>query len=959
MNEKLVGKIISYIHKYKFNKVDRILSKNRNNEQLFEELLNYYEFQSYLENFQMQPEIFSKLNINIQKKIIDYMPSMFRHASDELRDDKEYIVLMEQRLNNSKIKNKYINSFYSYIGPKLSRDKEFLISIQDTSPLAFLHSINKLDYPIELIKDFFNKYPEYVASLPDKLKYDFEYVSSLIEKIPSQSIELVLYSLDYEYLKLEQIKSAIIRNAGENAYGRILLFSLSENQKQLKNVTHEEFKKLILLAPETFYDINKLERFRNLGIGGQNDNFKLIGIINKTSKLTFNEINNPQKFTDVLFELSSAIGYKLSYEQINNQVKNNWVQILPWIEQIDENHMLDNGKIAATENPIVFRKIYNILLGIENNKLDDMFKIFINSELRGSEFADGIKNITVNDNNISFLQLACNTNLFNCNQQTIEMYNKLFLIVSKWNNDPYNTINFISKLSRDRNLYNLLLSSNIENLDQNLLLNVYNYVETGMNVIYKITNLKELVNFEDLINQNIDKLRAFDIKNKKHKTLLKHFQINMFRAEKILHSYLNSSNDSELYKNMPEALYLNQMLEKIVNISEEKELNEIEKQLQTQNVVISFKDIEQIISKIKISYGNEINNSLFKVKETNGTYDITNLDFNLLVHVIGAYGDVPTGDIYESWNTTEKTSKVSICTSFISDNNLGIAPTNEHSVVLGFNNLPNNYLELMSSQDLYSRGFSAERSSKFMTSEELKNNTRHGHNELVIRRRKGDFTEEKVEPSYIICFDNINEESKIAAEKFGVPILFIDREKVAERKHNEIVNMIKDFQNTLDPHLISKIICEQENNKAGLRLVRPDLVEKYFSTEFRQNNIETLYSIINEGIINNNDNAITSMNEFVQTIEKEKEKFKTTKETPHRKNTFDLKYDEFIAAFKINPQFSDNFELPKKLTEEELYQKFLECREKLTQKERVELQYLNSKNISVENNLNQGSELKV
>ena len=254
----------------------------------------------------------------------------------------------------------------------------------------------------------------------------------------------------------------------------------------------------------------------------------------------------------------------------------------------------------------------------------------------------------------------------------------------------------------------------------------------------------------------------------------------------------------------------------------------------------------------------------------------------------------------------------------------------------------------MSCNDLYSRGFVAARESRFLTPDELKNNTRHGHNEIVIRRRKGEYTEEKIEPSYIICFDSVNEESKIAAQKFGVPIIFIDREKVAERHYNEIISLKEQFKTTLDPYLISKIICEQENNKAGLRLVRPDLVEKYFSTEFRQKNIEELYSTISTGLNTNNPNAINAMNEFVKVVENEAQKFKVTTETPHRKNVFDINYEEFLQIFKSNPAYKQDFELPKELTLEEIYQKFIEYRDRLAESERMELQYINSQKMGLE-----------
>ena len=307
---------------------------------------------------------------------------------------------------------------------------------------------------------------------------------------------------------------------------------------------------------------------------------------------------------------------------------------------------------------------------------------------------------------------------------------------------------------------------------------------------------------------------------------------------------------------MPEVKYLRILFESIANAGNMKQLEEIDNSLSNQNIKITLKDIYKIIHNIKKNYGKKINLSLLKINNNFGVVDISNIEFNLLVHVIGAYGPLPTGDIYESWNTKEKSSTQSICTSLISDNNMGIAPTNEHSVILGFNNLPDDFLEIMNCNDLFSKGFQANRQSRFLNTEELINNTRHGYNEIVIRRRKGEYTEEKIQPSYIICFDIINEESKTASEKFRIPIIFINREKVAQRHYNKIWNLKEQFKKTLNPYLISKIIWEQENNKAGLRLTRPDLMEKFFSKEIRQKNIEELYLTITNALVKNNPNAL-------------------------------------------------------------------------------------------------------
>lgn len=948
-NKRLAEKIMTCFDKEKYGKFDRLLVKNRNNEELFDILLQNTTFTEYYLVYQPDDVIFQKLSIPIQKKLIECKPNLIRMASVEIRNDRAYMEELQRRLDTHELDDGHHTSVYEHLGPELANNKEYLISIQDKDPLAFLQAMRRVQFDDETVKQFFDKYPHYVRDLPDNLKYNYDYAASLIEQLPAEYIDLYCGDMDFDYLRNEQIKQALTKIAGEKAYNRVLVLSLANNQDQLKKISPEEFKKLILLAPDAFFDVDRLQGL--LSIGQQRNNINLIQKINKVARLHYKSIDTPQKLTVELYELSNAIGDGLTYEAILQQVSQHWEQIQPWISQVDEWHELDDGSLSHTEDHRSFYNIYNLLIGIENNKLEDMFKIFINSELRSSAFAEGIKNINVTEENLSFLQLACTSNLFNSDAKSIEMYNKIFLRVSKWNNDPYTTLGFIDDLSKDYNLYNLVSSTNIDTIDQDLLLNIFGYVNSGMNSICKIESLEELRDFQKYMNDNLEKYPARSLEDYKHTMLLKFFQIDLSIAQNIVHSYLGAENNSSLYQNMPEAKYLKTILETIINAGDIKDLEDIGKSLESQETRASFKDIYQILNNIKQTYGKELNSSLLQVNGNNGILDATNVDFNLLVHVIGAYGSVPTGDIYESWNTKEKSSTVSICTSFISSNNMGIAPTNEHSVVLGFNNLPDDFLEIMSCNDLYSMGFVANRSSRFLNPEELKDNTRHGHNEIVIRRRKGEFTEEKVEPSYIICFDNVNEESKVAAEKFGVPIIFIDREKVAERHHNEIVNMVEQFKSTLDPHLISKIICEQENNKAGLRLVRPDLVEKYFGTEFRQKNIETLFSVIDNGLKNNNVNAISSMNEFVKAIETEAEKFRITKETPHRKNNYDISYEEFIGILKTNPAYKDDFELEPELSPEELYERFIQCRDRLAASESAELQFINNNEMNMEESI--------
>ena len=945
-NEKIAKKMQEYYIKKKYKGYNRLFLRNRNNEELWDILLRYIDTGEI-----SLPGLYNmdKLSIPIQKKIINVRPWFIRRASDDLRNDRNYIEEIQRKMYEELQRKLYSieqdEFHYSFLGSKLSQDKEFLLSLRKKYPWIFFESMKKVQYDDETIKEFFDENPQYVKDLPDNLKYNYDYVASLISRLDLGTITLDCGGMIYDYLQNPKIKEAIIKTAGEATYKKILSLSLVRYPEQLKNISPEELKELIILNPNVFINriVNSDVLMSIFSTAQHRKNVKLIKIIDNTAKIHFKQIDTPKKLSNVLFELSELVSEGLTYENIFNQVNFNWQQILPWIRQVDEWH---HGMFYYRS----FYNIYNLLKAIECNKLDEAFKVFMNSELRASKYGDGIKNISVTDDNLFFLQLSCTHSFFQNNTKTMEMYSKLFLKISKWNNDPYESLVFIDGIDKDINLKKLLLNTNIETLDQDLLINIFSYVRSGMNNISRITSLEELRDYSKFVETRLNNFEADNVNDKlfllKRKILLKYFQIDLVMAEQFIHSYLSSKNKSFLYQSMPEVKYLKDFFEKIINASDIKTIEDIDKSLSKQNVRATLKDVYKIIRNIKKNYGKEINSSLLQVNNSSGIIDVTNIDFNLLVHVMGAYGSVPTGDIYESWNTKERTSTQEICTSFISSNNMGIVPADEHSVILGFNNLPDDFLEIMSCNDLRSIGFIAYRESRFLTPDELKNNTRYGHNEVVIRRRKGEYTEGKIEPSYVICFDSVNEESKIAAQKFGVPILFIDREKVAERHYNEIINLKEQFKETLDPHLISKIICEQENNKAGLKLVRPDLVKKYFSTEFRQKNIKELYSIISTGLNTNHPNAINAMNEFIEVLENEAQKFVITEQISY--SDFDIDYQEFLQIFKSNPAYKQDFELPKESTPEEIYQKFIECRDRLAESERMELQNINNQKNGLE-----------
>lgn len=154
-NNKIADKANTYLEKGKYGKLSKLLLKNRDNEELFDILLNNFSFVNIYLYRIFIGDVFSKLSVNIQKKLIDEQPNLFTVACEDLKNDKEYIEQMQKKMDSGSYNREKQFSFYRYLGSELNNDAEYLLSIQDKSPVTFLDSIGRVPYSMEIIKDFF------------------------------------------------------------------------------------------------------------------------------------------------------------------------------------------------------------------------------------------------------------------------------------------------------------------------------------------------------------------------------------------------------------------------------------------------------------------------------------------------------------------------------------------------------------------------------------------------------------------------------------------------------------------------------------------------------------------------------------------------------------------------------------------------------------------------------------
>lgn len=114
------------------------------------------------------------------------------------------------------------------------------------------------------------------------------------------------------------------------------------------------------------------------------------------------------------------------------------------------------------------------------------------------------------------------------------------------------------------------------------------------------------------------------------------------------------------------------------------------------------------------------------------------------------------------------------------------------------------------------------RQQRFYTANNLPDQTRGGHSEVDIEIQdvsEGVTEYKKIQPTSIICFEEVDEDSIKAAielsKKLGrtIPIELIDRRELANQTRQEIDNLLNEFKNgeSLQPELIGQIITKFNN----------------------------------------------------------------------------------------------------------------------------------------------------
>lgn len=278
----------------------------------------------------------------------------------------------------------------------------------------------------------------------------------------------------------------------------------------------------------------------------------------------------------------------------------------------------------------------------------------------------------------------------------------------------------------------------------------------------------------------------------------------------------------------------------------------------------------------------------------------------MMITSIGAYSvmDEPD-DYYASWNVN-KIESHGCCCSYVGEKNLGTAEVKY--CCLGFTDYELGALQLAAPYDLYSMSqkdsyqISSMYSSIFLLPDDVLDYTRHTHNEIVWERRNISKEEMfKKQPSYIVYFvDNFEdrltdreakkqwESVRKAAQNFSIevngvkkplPIMVVEREKIAQSQLEIIQTKLDEFKRTLDPTLIKELISDYESNYTGNREHHPNISKKYFP-KVEQLSDSVVGEIIKTIKISHRtepEKSIECIYELEKAVRSEKQKYDNTK----------------------------------------------------------------------------------
>lgn len=317
--------------------------------------------------------------------------------------------------------------------------------------------------------------------------------------------------------------------------------------------------------------------------------------------------------------------------------------------------------------------------------------------------------------------------------------------------------------------------------------------------------------------------------------------------EQLLAKY--EGKELETYKEKSEKESL-EIIIKLKSLAQETDLGKIrqayQEAVEKEDKAKSFERYRQstiLDNTLRRSYGRDITRTLSNHDKENNTESIEHTEdgqeyvvrkmngpFDRMISVMNAYrkSDAEAeGDMYDRWNTSAMAGNHALCYSFIDESNPGTAMLGDKKgIVISISGFDAEAVTAAAPYDLCSDSRTnttvTYRQQRFYTADNLPNQTRGRYSEVDIEIQdvsEGVTEYKKIQPTSIICFEEIDEDSINAAielsKKLGktIPIELIDRRELASTARTEIDDLLEQFKSgeSLQPELVGQIITKFNN----------------------------------------------------------------------------------------------------------------------------------------------------
>lgn len=459
----------------------------------------------------------------------------------------------------------------------------------------------------------------------------------------------------------------------------------------------------------------------------------------------------------------------------------------------------------------------------------------------------------------------------NNNENYKDLLNKLSINIKEEDIDDKFIQNVLLVISNRENYFNIQTVEDVKNYN-NIKNNICENILNG-----KIENIPE-------------SLKKYPKEQQYKFALLEYkFGIDLEEAKFLINRY--GTDAEKILEKMPhklEAKYLYALKEIVESDNIEEIIEELRKNNALEKPWLGFPSARNAEGQIINMFAELYNETLYQPKEEDknnqqeiyidkegnehkiNVYNI-NGDFDMNIRVEGAYNPYwrEPENFVDYYNYPDITTHGN-CESFIG-NDLIASARFSRGVMVGYSIIRENNLTASGPYDLVSnianKEFSAYRAkSEFLTPKEMKDNTRHPHNEMVKDRiiidENGNVA--RYMPNYAVWIEEDTEEernqpgwkekrekdsqwimTKKLAAQLGIPIVVIDKERFAKREMEKIELLqklingeevdgekygeyLKEYEGMSKPELIRESIIKFENNRVGIQFNK-NLHAKYFT----------------------------------------------------------------------------------------------------------------------------------